>query len=56
MQEIAKQGLVSIDKEQEFSFDACFGQHDTQDIIFEDVKMLIQSALNGFNVCIFAYG
>ena len=27
-----------------------------QDAIFEDVKMLIQSAVDGYNVCIFAYG
>lgn len=41
MQEAAKQGLAPLDKEQEFSFDACFGQHDSQECIFEDVRMLI---------------
>lgn len=28
----------------------------SQDAVFEDTKHLIQSAVDGFNVCIFAYG
>jgi hypothetical protein len=27
-----------------------------QDAIFEDTKHLVQSAVDGYNVCIFAYG
>lgn len=37
-------------------FDACFGGSTSQTDIFEDTKMLIQSAFDGYNVCIFAYG
>lgn len=42
--------------EKEFNFDSCFGSQTTQEDIFEDSKMLIQSGIDGYNVCIFAYG
>ena len=28
----------------------------TQDTVFADTKRLVQSAVDGYNVCIFAYG
>jgi predicted dithiol-disulfide oxidoreductase (DUF899 family) len=40
----------------EYVFDACFDSKTSQEEIFEDTKMLIQSAIDGYNVCIFAYG
>ncbi len=43
-------------KDEEYQFDSCFGENATQDEVFEDSKMLMQSALDGFNVCLFAYG
>ena len=53
-------GQISQDsvgyKDEEYSFDSCFGDNATQDEIFEDTKMLMQSAIDGFNVCLFAYG
>lgn len=40
----------------EYGFDAVFGPNASQDAVFEDTRHLVQSALDGFNVCIFAYG
>lgn len=40
----------------EFVYDTVFGPESSQDKIFEDTRMLIQSAVDGYNVCIFAYG
>ena len=39
-----------------FNFDAVFGAEATQELIFEDTARLVQSAVDGYNVCIFAYG
>lgn len=39
-----------------FVYDATFGPSTTQEKVFEDTKRLVQSAFDGYNVCIFAYG
>jgi kinesin family protein C1 len=39
-----------------FNFDRVFTETSTQEEIFSEVKPFIQSALDGENVCIFAYG
>jgi len=39
-----------------FEFDAAFGPNSTQDNIFEECKDFVQSALDGYNITIFAYG
>ena len=41
---------------QAFDFDRVFGPEVRQEGIFEDVSQLVTSALDGYNVCIFAYG
>ena len=43
-------------RDEEYTFDSCLGERAGQEEVFEDSRMLIQSAIDGFNVCIFAYG
>ncbi|KAF3439212.1 hypothetical protein FNV43_RR17487 [Rhamnella rubrinervis] len=39
-----------------FEFDRVYGPHVGQAELFNDVQPLVQSALDGYNICIFAYG
>ena len=48
--------LQAKEVEDTFTFDACFGPDATQADVFSDVKRLVQTAADGYNVCIFAYG
>lgn len=41
---------------QAFDFDRAFPPESSQVEVFEDVSPLVTSALDGYNVCIFAYG
>lgn len=41
---------------QGFTFDHVFHQSSTQSEVFEEVRSFVQSALDGFNVCLFSYG
>lgn len=49
--------ITLLDKtKKEFTFNAVFQPGTSQERVFEDTKHLIQSAVDGYNVCIFAYG
>ena len=39
-----------------FTFDKAFSPSDGQDVVFEEVSEFVQSALDGYNVCLFSYG
>ena len=43
-------------KQFSFSFDKIFDESSTNGEIFEEISQLVQSSLDGFNVCIFTYG
>jgi len=45
-----------IPQEHNFSFDRVFPPSVGQESIFQEVSELIQSALDGYNVCLFSYG
>ncbi|XP_043692070.1 kinesin-like protein KIN-14S isoform X1 [Telopea speciosissima] len=40
----------------QFKFDHVFGPHENQEAIFAQTSPVVTSVLDGFNVCIFAYG
>ena len=40
----------------EFHVDKVFGPTTTQEEFYEEVEPVVQSAIDGFNTCVFAYG
>ncbi|CAD6252972.1 unnamed protein product [Miscanthus lutarioriparius] len=51
-----KIAVRSVGIKKEFSVDRVFGQESTQEDVFQEVKPILRSALDGHNVCILAYG
>jgi len=43
-------------KRQAFAFDRVFGPEDPQEVVFDEMRTLCLSAMDGYNVCLFAYG
>ena len=39
-----------------FTYNTAFGAESDQDAVFADAKDLVQSTIDGYNVCIFSYG
>jgi hypothetical protein len=39
-----------------FSYNTAFGVDTSQEEVFADAKDLVQSTIDGYNVCIFSYG
>lgn len=49
--------IISSDSsKKQFKFDHVFGPQDSQEAVFAQTKPIVTSVLDGYNVCIFAYG
>ena len=48
--------LTTEMKDWSFSFDKIFDESSTQQHVFDEVSQLVQSALDGYKVCLFSYG
>ncbi|XP_077241196.1 P-loop containing nucleoside triphosphate hydrolases superfamily protein isoform X2 [Tasmannia lanceolata] len=46
----------SENKKKSYSFDKVFNPGSSQDEVFSEVEPVIKSAMDGYNICIFAYG
>lgn len=57
-QSVMVKGIGAPDAKKFYDFDSVFGgdNQNTQEDVFKDTKHLMMSVLDGYNVCIFAYG
>ena len=49
-------GQAAKAKSNTFSYDAVFGCDSSQEEVFAEVQPVVTSVMDGYNVCIFAYG
>ncbi|KAI4301793.1 hypothetical protein L6164_035037 [Bauhinia variegata] len=50
------QVICSDSSKKQFKFDYVFKPEDNQEVVFDVTKPIVTSVLDGYNVCIFAYG
>ncbi|KAM1468309.1 hypothetical protein ACFX13_034140 [Malus domestica] len=50
------QVICSDSSKKQFKFDHVFKPEDNQEVVFAQTKPIVTSVLDGYNVCIFAYG
>ncbi|XP_047979052.1 kinesin-like protein KIN-14S [Salvia hispanica] len=55
-QENELQVICSDSSKKQFKFDRVFGPEDNQEAVFDQTMPIVTSVLDGYNVCIFAYG
>ncbi|RRT84806.1 hypothetical protein B296_00012760 [Ensete ventricosum] len=55
-QDMELQITCSDSSKKQFKFDHVFGPKDDQDAVFAETLPIVKSVLDGYNVCIFAYG
>ncbi|KAJ4829326.1 hypothetical protein Tsubulata_015556 [Turnera subulata] len=48
--------VTSDSSKKQFKFDHVFGPDDSQEAVFAQTKPIVTSVMDGYNVCIFAYG
>jgi kinesin family member C1 len=52
------QSAIGVERAEDhsFTFDRTFGPSSSQESVFQEVSEFVQSALDGYNVCLFSYG
>lgn len=48
--------MITLSNGKDFEFDRVFSMEEGQEAVYEDISALVISVLDGYNVCVFAYG